>query len=105
MACMVAEGDNDRIRKWRARRRGTAREGAPDLNSGQPDRGEGRSTPRSRRNTCAAMWRATMLTRAKRLVDRRAFRVVLVRGDVSSDSGHLGTSALWGPQTVSGHTD
>ena len=72
--------------------------------SGQPKRAEGNS-PRSRRDTFAALWRATMRAHADRLVRRRTFRVVHVRRDVSGDIGHLGPSALWGSQTASSYTD
>src|SRR6186997_707149 len=47
------------------------------------------------------MWPATMHTRADRLVCRRTFRVVHVLRGLSPDTGHLGPSALWGPQAVS----
>ena len=43
-------------------------------------------------------------SRADRLVRRRTFRAVHVQRVVSGDIGHLGPSALWGPQTVSSST-
>ena len=100
MAGMVARWHTHRVRTPRARHRGTAGEGAFSSDSGQRDRGEGNAL-RSRGHTFTAMWPATMRTRADRLVFRRAFRVVHVQRDVSADIGHLGPSALRGPQTVS----
>src|SRR6186713_1981491 len=105
MARVVAEGDRDRVRNRRDGPGGPARKGAfSTTDSGQPKRAEGNS-PRSRRDTFTALWRATMHTHADRLVRRRTFRVVHVRRVVSGDIGHLGPSTLWGPQTASSCTD